>query len=113
MSEEDWPGWKYLTEQLGKKLQLVGDDIFVTNTKIFARGISEKIANAILIKLNQIGTVTETIEAIEMAGQAGYASVLSPPSREPADTFIADTPVAMGTRQRQTGSASPACAGAR
>ena len=106
MSEEDWPGWKHLTEQLGKKLQLVGDDIFVTNTKIFARGISEKIANAILIKLNQIGTVTETIEAIEMARQAGYASVISHRSGETEDTFIADLAVAMGTGQIKTGSAS-------
>ncbi len=106
MSEEDWPGWKYLTEQLGKKLQLVGDDIFVTNTKIFARGISEKIANAILIKLNQIGTVTETVEAVEMARQAGYASVISHRSGETEDTFIADLAVAMGTGQIKTGSAS-------
>jgi len=106
MSEEDWPGWKHLTEQLGKKVQLVGDDIFVTNTKIFARGISEKIANAILIKLNQIGTVTETIEAIEMARQAGYASVISHRSGETEDTFIADLAVAMGTGQIKTGSAS-------
>jgi len=106
MSEEDWPGWKHLTEQLGKKLQLVGDDIFVTNTKIFARGISEKIANAILIKLNQIGTVTETIEAVEMARQAGYASVISHRSGETEDTFIADLAVAMGTGQIKTGSAS-------
>src|SRR5712691_10226561 len=106
MSEEDWPGWKHLTEQLGKKLQLVGDDIFVTNTKIFARGISEKIANAILVKLNQIGTVTETIEAIEMARQAGYANVISHRSGETEDTFIADLVVAMGTGQIKTGSAS-------
>jgi enolase len=106
MSEEDWPGWKHLTEQLGKKLQLVGDDIFVTNTKIFARGISEKIANAILIKLNQIGTVIETIEAVEMARQAGYASVISHRSGETEDTFIADLAVAMGTRQIKTGSGS-------
>ncbi len=106
MSEEDWPGWRHLTGQLGKKIQLVGDDIFVTNTGIFARGISEKIANAILIKLNQIGTVTETIEAIEMAGTAGYASVISHRSGETEDTFIADFAVAMGTGQIKTGSAS-------
>ncbi len=106
MSEDDWPGWKLLTQQLGGRLQLVGDDIFVTNPKIFARGISEKIANAILIKLNQIGTVTETIEAIEMARKAGYAAIVSHRSGETEDTFIADFVVAMGTGQIKTGSAS-------
>ncbi len=106
MSEEDWPGWKLLTEKLGSKVQLVGDDIFVTNPKIFSRGISEKIANAILIKLNQIGTVTETVEAIEMARQAKYASIVSHRSGETEDTFIADFVVAMGTGQIKTGSAS-------
>jgi len=106
MSEDDWPGWKHLTLELGNKVQLVGDDIFVTNPKIFARGISEKIANAILIKLNQIGTVTETIEAIEMARKAGYRSVVSHRSGETEDTFIADFVVAMGTGQIKTGSAS-------
>jgi enolase 1/2/3 len=106
MSEEDWDGWKHLTRELGGKLQLVGDDIFVTNPKIFAHGISEKIANAILIKLNQIGTVTETIEAIEMARKAGYASIVSHRSGETEDTFIADFVVAMGTGQIKTGSAS-------
>jgi enolase len=106
MSEDDWDGWKHLTRELGGKLQLVGDDLFVTNTARLARGISEKVANAILIKLNQIGTVTETIEAIEMARQAGYASVVSHRSGETEDTFIADFVVAMGTGQIKTGSAS-------
>jgi enolase len=106
MSEEDWTGWKHLTEELGGKTQLVGDDIFVTNPKIFARGIAEGIGNAILIKLNQIGTVTETIEAIEMARKAGYRSIVSHRSGETEDVFIADFVVAMGTGQIKTGSAS-------
>jgi enolase len=106
MAEDDWAGWKRMTEQLGKQVQLVGDDIFVTNTQRFARGISEKIGNAILIKLNQIGTVTETVEAIEMARKAGYASIVSHRSGETEDTFIADFVVAMGTGQIKTGSAS-------
>ena len=106
MSELDWEGWQLLTKTLGKKLQLVGDDIFVTNPKIFSRGIQKKIANAILIKLNQIGSVTETIEAIEMARKAGYASIVSHRSGETEDTFIADFVVAMGTGQIKTGSAS-------
>ncbi len=106
LSEEDWSGWQALTRDLGKKLQLVGDDIFVTNPEIFARGIKEKIGNAILIKLNQIGTVTETIEAIEMARKAGYASIASHRSGETEDTFIADLSVGLGTGQIKTGSAS-------
>jgi len=106
LAENDWDGWKILTSQLGKKVQLVGDDIFVTNPKIFSRGISEKVANAILIKLNQIGTVTETIEAIEMGRKAGYVSVVSHRSGETEDAFIADFVVAMGTGQIKTGSAS-------
>ena len=106
MAEDDWAGWKLLTQELGGKVQLVGDDIFVTNPRIFARGISEKIGNAILIKLNQIGTVTETVEAIEMARQAGYASIVSHRSGETEDTFIADFAVALGTGQMKTGSAS-------
>ncbi len=106
MAEDDWAGWKLLTERLGKQVQLVGDDNFVTNTQRLARGISEKIANAILIKLNQIGTVTETVEAIEMARKAGYASIVSHRSGETEDTFIADFVVAMGTGQIKTGSAS-------
>ena len=106
MGEEDWEGWKRLTRELGGRMQLVGDDIFVTNTKIFARGIEQKIANAILIKLNQIGTVTETMEAIEMARKAGYASVISHRSGETEDTYIADLAVATSAGQIKTGSAS-------
>jgi enolase len=111
MGEEDWPGWKRLTQKVGlkssaKRIQLVGDDIFVTNTEIFARGIKEGIANAILIKLNQIGTVTETIDAIEMARKAGYNSIISHRSGETEDTFIADLAVATGAGQIKTGSAS-------
>jgi enolase 1/2/3 len=106
LSEDDWDGWKILTRDLGEKIQLVGDDIFVTNPKIFARGISEKIGNAILIKLNQIGSVTETIEAVEMARKAGYASIVSHRSGETEDIFLADFVVAMGTGQIKTGSAS-------
>jgi enolase len=106
LSEDDWEGWKILTRALGKKIQLVGDDAFVTNPKIFARGISEGIGNSILIKLNQIGTVTETIEAVEMARKAGYTAVVSHRSGETEDAFIADFVVAMGTGQIKTGSAS-------
>jgi enolase len=106
MSENDWHGWKILTGDTGKRLQLVGDDIFVTNPKIFARGISEGIGNSILIKLNQIGTVTETMEAIEMARKANYTAVVSHRSGETEDAFIADFVVAMGTGQIKTGSAS-------
>jgi enolase len=106
LAEDDWSGWKHMTAELGGKVQLVGDDLFVTNTVRLQRGITEKIANAILIKLNQIGTVTETIEAIEMARKAGYASIVSHRSGETEDTFIADLVVAMGTGQIKTGSAS-------
>jgi enolase len=111
MGEEDWPGWKKLTEKMGsksskKRIQLVGDDIFVTNTEIFKRGIDQGIANAILIKLNQIGTVTETIEAVEMGRKAGYKSIISHRSGETEDTFIADFAVATGAGQIKTGSAS-------
>jgi enolase len=106
LAEDDWAGWKHMTAELGGETQLVGDDLFVTNTVRLQRGISEKIANAILIKLNQIGTVTETIEAIEMARKAGYASIVSHRSGETEDTFIADLVVAMGTGQIKTGSAS-------
>ena len=106
MAEQDWGGWQLLTKTLGSKLQLVGDDIFVTNPAIFSRGIQERIANAILIKLNQIGSVTETVEAIEMARKAGYAAIVSHRSGETEDTFIADFVVAMGTGQIKTGSAS-------
>ncbi len=106
LAEDDWAGWKVLTKELGGKVQLVGDDLFVTNTTRLKRGIDEKIANSILIKLNQIGTVTETIEAIEMAHQAGYTSIVSHRSGETEDTFIADFVVALGTGQIKTGSAS-------
>src|SRR5580658_2692986 len=106
LSEDDWDGWKIITRDLGKKIQLVGDDIFVTNPKIFARGISEGVGNAILIKLNQIGTVSETIEAVEMARKANYAAIVSHRSGETEDTFLADFVVAMGTGQIKTGSAS-------
>lgn len=106
LAEDDWDGWKLLTKELGGKLQLVGDDIFVTNPKIFARGISETIANAILIKLNQIGSVTETIEAVQMARKAKYAAVISHRSGETEDAFIADFAVATGAGQIKTGSAS-------
>jgi len=106
MAEDDWKGWKVLTDVLGKKIQLVGDDLFVTNTERLGRGIKEGIANSILIKVNQIGTLTETIEAIEMAGKAGYTSVVSHRSGETEDTCIADFVVAMGTGQIKTGSAS-------
>src|SRR5271156_50914 len=112
LAEDDWDGWKLVTRELGggkagtKKIQLVGDDAFVTNPKIFARGISEGIANAILIKLNQIGTVSETIEAVEMARKAKYASIVSHRSGETEDTFLADFVVAMGSGQIKTGSAS-------
>jgi enolase len=106
LAENDWDGWKLITNELGKKIQLVGDDLFVTNPKIFSRGISEGIANAILIKLNQIGSVTETIEAVEMARQAKYASIISHRSGETEDAFIADLAVGMGAGQIKTGSAS-------
>ena len=106
MSEEDWPGWMLITERLGKKIQLVGDDIFVTNPAIFKRGIEQGIANSILIKLNQIGTLTETLETMQMAAAASYTSVVSHRSGETEDPFIADLVVAMGTGQIKTGSAS-------
>ena len=106
MAENDWPGWKTLTQALGEKIQLIGDDIFVTNTSILARGIQEGIANSILIKLNQIGTVTETLEAIRMAAAAGYTSVVSHRSGETEDAFISDFVVGTGAGQIKTGSAS-------
>lgn len=106
LSEQDWAGWKVLTDKLGKKVQLVGDDIFVTNTKIFSEGIKKGIANSILIKVNQIGSLTETIEAIQMAYKAGYTAVISHRSGETEDTFIADLAVALNTGQIKTGSAS-------
>jgi enolase len=106
LAEDDWAGWKHLTQELGKKCQLVGDDLFVTNTARLQRGISEGVGNSILIKLNQIGTVTETIEAIEMARRAGYTSIVSHRSGETEDAFIADLVVATGSGQIKTGSAS-------
>lgn len=106
MSEADWDGWQLLTEKLGKKVQIVGDDIFVTNTKIFAEGIKKGIANSILIKLNQIGTVTETLDAIEMAKTSGYTAVISHRSGESEDTIIADLAVATNVGFIKTGSMS-------
>jgi len=106
MAEDDWKGWKLMTDVLGKKIQLVGDDIFVTNTERLARGIREGVANSILIKVNQIGTLTETLEAMHMAASAGYTSVVSHRSGETEDTFIADLVVATGAGQIKTGSAS-------
>jgi enolase len=111
MAEDDWSGWKELTDSIGsstskKKIQLVGDDLFVTNTERLSRGINEATANAILIKLNQIGTVTETIDAIELARKAGYNSIISHRSGETEDTFIADLAVATAAGQIKTGSAS-------
>ena len=106
LSEDDWSGWTKLTGELGAKLQLVGDDLFVTNTQRLARGIKEKAGNSILIKLNQIGTVTETLEAIEMAHKAGFTAVISHRSGETEDTFIADLAVATNAGQIKTGSAS-------
>jgi enolase len=104
MSENDWDGWKSLTEALEGKVQVVGDDLFVTNTKILERGIGEGIANSILIKLNQIGTLTETLDAIDMAARAGYTSVISHRSGETEDTTIADLAVACNAGQIKTGS---------
>jgi enolase len=106
MAENDWDGWKLLTERLGAKIQLVGDDIFVTNTALLQQGIDRGVANSILIKLNQIGTVTETLDAIRMASQAGYTSVISHRSGETEDAFIADLAVATGAGQIKTGSLS-------
>ena len=106
MAEDDWKGWKLLTDTLGKKIQLVGDDLFVTNTERLARGIREGIANSILIKVNQIGSLTETLQAMQMAANAGFTSMVSHRSGETEDTFIADLVVATGAGQIKTGSAS-------
>ena len=106
MAEGDWDGWKHLTEKLGSKVQLVGDDLFVTNTKIFKEGIDKKIANSILIKINQIGTLTETFAAIEMAKRAGYTAVISHRSGETEDTTISDIAVGTNAGQIKTGSLS-------
>lgn len=105
-AEDDWKGWKLLTEELGSKVQLVGDDVFVTNTKILSKGIKDGIANSVLIKLNQIGTLTETLEAIEMAKSSGYSTIISHRSGETEDTFISDLAVATNSGQIKTGSAS-------
>jgi len=104
MAENDWDGWKLLTDRLGERIQIVGDDLFVTNTKILKEGIDKGIANSILIKVNQIGTLTETLEAIEMAKRAGYTAVVSHRSGETEDTFIADLAVATNAGQIKTGS---------
>ena len=106
MAEGDWDGWKHLTERLGKQVQLVGDDLFVTNTKIFKEGIDKNIANSILIKINQIGTLTETFAAIEMAKRAGYTAVISHRSGETEDSTIADIAVGTNAGQIKTGSLS-------
>ena len=106
MDENDWEGWKYLTDKIGDKVQLVGDDLFVTNVERLSRGINEGIANSILIKVNQIGTLTETIAAVNMAHNAGYTSVMSHRSGETEDNTIADLAVALNTGQIKTGSAS-------
>lgn len=103
MAEEDWEGWKLMTERLGKKVQLVGDDLFVTNTERLEKGIDLGVANSILIKLNQIGTLTETLNAIEMANRAGYTAVVSHRSGETEDTTIADLVVAVNAGQIKTG----------
>jgi enolase len=106
LEENDWRGWKELTAALGDRLQIVGDDIFVTNTDRLDQGIKDGVANAILIKVNQIGTLTETLEAIRMADEAGYRSVISHRSGETEDTLIADLAVATSAGQIKTGSAS-------
>jgi enolase len=106
LAEDDWDGWNLLTTRLGSRVQLVGDDLFVTNTKRLARGIKEGDANAILIKINQIGTLSETWDAVEMAHHAGYRCVISHRSGETGDTSIADIAVATGAGQIKTGSLS-------
>jgi enolase len=106
MHEGDWDGWKILAERLGKKVQLVGDDLFVTNTKILERGIREGVANSILIKINQIGTLSETFAAIEMAKRAGWTNVISHRSGETEDSTIADIAVGLNAGQIKTGSMS-------
>jgi enolase len=106
MAEGDWDGWKHLTDRMGQKVQLVGDDLFVTNTKILQEGIDKGVANSILIKINQIGTLSETFAAIEMAKRAGYTSVISHRSGETEDTTIADIAVGTNAGQIKTGSLS-------
>ncbi len=106
LDEDDWDGWKYLTDKIGDRVQLVGDDLFVTNTKRLEMGIEKGVANSILVKVNQIGTLTETFEAVEMAKRAGYTAIVSHRSGETEDAFIADLVVALGTGQIKTGSLS-------
>jgi enolase len=106
LDQNDWAGWKILTSKLGKKVQLVGDDLFVTNTNLLSKGIKEGVANAILIKVNQIGTLTETFAAIEMAKRAGYTAIISHRSGESEDTTIADIAVGLNAGQIKTGSLS-------
>jgi len=106
LAEGDWEGWKALTRSLGSRIQLVGDDVFVTNPEILKRGIDDGVGNAILVKLNQIGTVTETLDAVALARDAGYASIISHRSGETEDTTIADLAVGTGAGQIKTGSAS-------
>jgi len=105
-AEDDWKGWKMFTDEVGSKIQLVGDDLFVTNVKRLQKGIDTKTANSILIKVNQIGTVTETLDSIELGRRNGYTSVISHRSGESEDSFIADLAVATGAGQIKTGSAS-------
>ena len=106
LAESDWDGWKALTRSLGDRVQLVGDDVFVTNPAILKKGIAEGVGNALLVKLNQIGTVTETLDAMALARQAGYATVISHRSGETEDTTIADLAVGTSAGQIKTGSAS-------
>jgi enolase len=106
LAEDDWNGCRILSEEVGRKIQLVGDDLFVTNTKRLQEGINKGVANSILIKVNQIGTVSETLDAIDLARRNGYTSVISHRSGESEDTFIADLAVATGAGQIKTGSAS-------
>jgi len=104
LAENDWKGWKILQEELGDKIQIVGDDIFVTNTSLLSRGIEEGVANSVLIKLNQIGTISETVEAVDMARSAGWTAVVSHRSGETEDAFLSDFTVGMGMGQIKTGS---------
>jgi len=106
LAEQDWDNWPMMTDRLGNMIQIVGDDVFVTNPEIFARGIDEGLANAILIKLNQIGTLSETLDAIDLARQAGYSTVISHRSGETEDAFIADLVVGVNGGQIKTGSLS-------
>ena len=106
LDEEDWNGWKKLTDALGKKVQLVGDDLFVTNTRRLVQGIEQKVGNAILVKVNQIGTITETLDAVETAKRAGYTAIISHRSGETEDTTIADLAVATNAGQIKTGAPS-------